>query len=328
MVVLSLRELEEFDPKYKNNRFCCPLCGNSKSIESKHRSLWVDKSTGVWFCHRCDNKGLLLEWHKEHLSSNNTSSTYKHSSNYSHQPKPIDEKKLARVREEYRGFTNSFSYSPGQHYLLSRGIEPELALASGCGFGYWKHWFEDEKGKYFFVKDKRVCFPIHNQSNEVVAMSARAISGDCLEPTHTVRGYKSHGVFSTPGALEINTLIVVEAPIDALSLAMAGFPAIATVGTSWPDWLVEIASKKSLILIGFDNDAPGNAASLKFTDQLSNTSTSIKAKRILPSRKDWNKILTTDGLDSLKSEVNSSISSDYFPIADDTNSLDCYRLTY
>lgn len=113
MTTLSLSQLEEFDPKNKRNRFCCPICGSSKSLESKHRSIWVDKNTGVWFCHRCESKGLLLEWQKQP----NFSTSNKQSFNYSYQPKPIDEKKLKQVREEYQGFTRAFSYSPGQHYL-------------------------------------------------------------------------------------------------------------------------------------------------------------------------------------------------------------------
>ena len=37
-------------------------------------------------------------------------------------------------------------------------------------------------------------------------------------------------VFATPGALEADTVAIVEAPIDALSLARCGLPAIATRG--------------------------------------------------------------------------------------------------
>ena len=332
---LSLSELEGFDPRNKRNRFCCPMCGNDKSIEAKHRSLWVDKNTGVWFCHRCENKGLLLEWQKQSFSSTSTANKQSFNqfnqfnqfnrSNYSYQPKPVDEKKLKQVREEYQSFARAFAYSPGQHYLSSRGIEPALAKSSGCGFGYWKHWFNDN-GTYTYLKDKRICFPIRNQAGEVVAMSARAIDNDYLDPKQVVRGYKSLGVFATLGALETDTLIVVEAPIDALSLAMAGFPAVATIGTSWPDWLINVASRKKPTLIGFDNDEPGDKASIRLLTELS--SIGAKAKRLLPSRKDWNDVLLIDGLASLKSQLNSFNSNGYFPLSSTANTANTANSQY
>lgn len=321
---LSLSELEVFDPKHKKSRYCCPLCGNSKSIESKHRSLWVDKNTGGWFCHRCDSKGLLLEWQTKpsYIYPSN-----KDNFNYSPQPKVIDENKLKQVKQEYQSFAKTFPYSPGQQYLSSRGIDVSLAKASGCGFGYWKHWTEND-GKYTCFKDRRVCFPVINQSNEIVAISARAIDDDYLDPKQVVKGYKSLGVFATVGALEDDVLIIAEAPIDALSLAMAGFPALATIGTSWPSWLVSLASKKSLTLVAFDNDEPGNKASDKLIAELSNAG--ANASRLVPSKKDWNEVLLTKGLSNLKSEVDYFISTSCLPIAEPTNTnlTDFYRLTY
>jgi hypothetical protein len=120
---LSLSQLQEFDPKNRNNRFCCPLCGSDKSTESKHRSIWVDKNTGGWLCHRCQSKGLLVEWqkqpssfcsngkypsttaNKQSFNRSNTSNfcNFSNFSNFSYQPKevkPVDEKKLKQVNDE------------------------------------------------------------------------------------------------------------------------------------------------------------------------------------------------------------------------------------
>lgn len=338
--MLSLAELRAFDPKAKttskNYRFCCPMCGSNKPKDVHHRSLWVDSSTGVWNCHRCNQKGLLFEWWQVKYPSANTASskTYagkspfnqKNNSNQcsqsnqnqpnNYQPstvKVIDEKKLKEVTTDYQSYQKGFNYSPGQNYLASRGIDKELAISSGCGFGYWKHWIENEYGSYSLKKDKRVVFPIHNQQRQLIALSARAISTDCLDPKQIVKGYKSLGVFVTPGALDSDTLIITEAPIDALSLATVGFPAVATIGTSWPNWLVSVAAKK-LTFIAFDNDEAGEKATIKLAAQLS--SLGAKAERLLPSRKDWNEVLLTDGLEALKSQVNSVISNNFLLIND------------
>ncbi len=348
--MLVLTELKGFDPKYTSTkrgyRFCCPMCGSDKPKDVKHRSLWVDRITGGWNCHRCLEKGLLFEWWQvKYLSANNASSkTYASKSPFNQsnsiqsnqcQPtsyqsstvKAIDEKKLKEIATDYQSYLRAFNYSPGQQYLLGRGIDKELAISNGVGFGYWKHWLQNENGSYSLKKDRRVVFPINNQEGKLVALSARAIDDFYLDPKHTVKGQKSLGVFSTPGALDSDTLIITEAPIDALSLATAGFPAVATIGTSWPDWLVEMASKK-LVFIAFDNDKDkaGEKASIKLTAQLSGLG--AKAQRLLPSRKDWNEVLLTDGLEAIKSQFIGFglIPNNYLPMNPTTTANDCYSL--
>ena len=63
---LSLRQLEEFDPRSpvggSERRFLCPLCGESKPRDSAHRSLGLNTQSGAWVCHRCGEKGKLSEW--------------------------------------------------------------------------------------------------------------------------------------------------------------------------------------------------------------------------------------------------------------------------
>ncbi len=352
--MLSLAELRAFDPKYtatkRGYRFCCPMCGSNKPKNVQHRSLWVDSKTGGWNCHRCLEKGLLFEWWQVKYPSANTASSKTYASkppfnqsNNSNQcsqsnqnqlnsyqsstAKTIDEKKLKEITTDYQCYVKGFNYSPGQQYLLGRGIDKELAISNGVGFGYWKHWLQNENGSYSLKKDRRVVFPINNQEGKLVALSARAIDDFYLDPKHTVKGQKSLGVFSTPGALDSDTLIITEAPIDALSLATAGFPAVATIGTSWPDWLVEMASKK-LVFIAFDNDEDkaGEKASIKLTAQLSGLG--AKAQRLLPNRKDWNEVLLSDGLITLKSQLDNVISNNFLPINDPTTYQSYSLLSY
>jgi hypothetical protein len=66
---LSLSQLEEFDPHASGRgverRFLCPLCGEGKPRDAGHRSLGVNTQSGLWLCHRCEEKGLLDEWRSE-----------------------------------------------------------------------------------------------------------------------------------------------------------------------------------------------------------------------------------------------------------------------
>lgn len=63
--MLSLAELQRHDPGAKTFRFCCPLdeC-LGKPINATHRTLVVDHLKGYYFCHRCNGKGRLEEWHR------------------------------------------------------------------------------------------------------------------------------------------------------------------------------------------------------------------------------------------------------------------------
>ncbi|MCE5199864.1 toprim domain-containing protein [bacterium] len=95
-----------------------------------------------------------------------------------------------------------------------------------------------------------------------------------------------------------------EAPIDALSLALAQMPAIALCGTSGlPSWLVTRMAKPAApgrsrtVYLAFDADPAGDAAAAKIEGQLS----LVHCARLRPqSAKGWNAMLSTQGLDSLR----------------------------
>ena len=63
------------------------------------------------------------------------------------------------------------------------------------------------------------------------------------------------GVFATPGALDADPLVLVEGLFDALSLAAAGLPAVATIGR-WVDWLAAASAGRS-VWLAFDANRPG-----------------------------------------------------------------------
>ena len=63
---LSLADLTAFDPdapaRRIERRFLCPLCHGTRDRDDAHRSLSANVKTGVWWCHRCEAKGLLIEF--------------------------------------------------------------------------------------------------------------------------------------------------------------------------------------------------------------------------------------------------------------------------
>jgi hypothetical protein len=63
------------------------------------------------------------------------------------------------------------------------------------------------------------------------------------------------GVFATRGGLDADPLILVEGLFDALSLAAAGLPAVATIGR-WVDWLAAAPAGRD-VWLAFDANRPG-----------------------------------------------------------------------
>jgi DNA primase len=100
---------------------------------------------------------------------------------------------------------------------------------------------------------------------------------------------------------------VVEAPIDALSLATVGVDTCAVGGSYVPEWLVEALEGKA-VLIGFDNDAPdrlgrraGEVAAERLAEQLWDVG--AEPRRARPSLKDWNDVLRAHGREGVWLEL-------------------------
>ncbi|WP_159938960.1 toprim domain-containing protein [Caballeronia arationis] len=86
-------------------------------------------------------------------------------------------------------------------------------------------------------------------------------------------------------------LILVEGIFDALSLAVCGWSAVATIGR-WAPWLPEVCAHRT-VWLGFDANAPGDREAERFRQVLPNTT----VIRLLPPMrcKDWNTALVKRG---------------------------------
>jgi DNA primase len=96
-------------------------------------------------------------------------------------------------------------------------------------------------------------------------------------------------VFTTTGEFAATAPALTEAPIDALSLALLGMPAIAVCGTSWPGWLPILLFGRHVYL-AFDADDAGDSAADEMGRVL--TSIAVQWQRLRPEGcKDWNEAL-------------------------------------
>ena len=286
---LSLAELEAFDPQAPagaRRRFYCPLCGQDKAKDAAHRCLSVETATGLWKCFRCDASGRLSEkWeNRENRRARTTQALKQHfalntpvSKTEAETPKPW--------REHLKGL-QPLSQSAGEKYLAGRGISLEIAQAAGTKFS--RNW----------LGRPAVVFPIRDAQGKLVAAQGRYCDGREDPKTRTVGPKKEGAFFTSDFWNEIRRgapIIITEAPIDALSIAMCGFPTLALCGKSGaPSWLARHCAFQT-VWLAFDADDAGEKGAMKLGNQLSLFG--AKPKRLLPHRaKDWNEVLQHEPL--------------------------------
>jgi hypothetical protein len=278
---LSLAILEEFDPHAPDHgtelRFNCPLCGYEKKKDAAHRSLAVHKDTGKWCCHRCGAKGVVQEHWEEKPWVNRCDRGRAQLRRAFGGVEKVDTVDVStspdpQLREQLRDLVK-LTGTPGETYLLGRGIP--RALAAAARVRYTANWF----GRPAAV------FPVYDQAGQLVAAQGRHL--DDRPPKVRSAGEIRRGVFGTPQAWEQEALILVEAPIDALTLHAAGYPAIALCGASnCPPWLPQALAFRR-VLLALDGDEAGDAAALKLAARL--RPLGARVERLRPNWfGDWN----------------------------------------
>ncbi len=288
MAKLSLADLETFDPGAKHSgrerRFCCPLCGRAKPKDALHRSLSVNTTTGLWTCHRCGDTGLLTEYHQKPALARENGKPKPDQLLGISEPKQRELPDAGKSEEFLRLIQRleSCNGSDAEAYLAQRGISSSKATKAGVK--YAPDW-----GGH-----PAVVFPIVGPDLKIVAGTGRYIVGAPIM-TRTY-GLKKDGVFVTSRtALDTDPLVIVEAPIDALTLATVGLEAIATCGVTktgdfWPDWLPAKLFGRSVYL-GFDADEAGDKAAQTLGAALITWSCRVYRLRPPAPYKDWNEML-------------------------------------
>jgi len=325
-VRLSLRELEEFDPRAPaggRRRFCCPLCGTTKPRDGVHRCLSVESATGLWHCFRCAQGGILQEFWRDVSSREErherTTRQLRTTFHVPVAPKTLSDSKIPSVnrpsageiipvetlevtrqgeenterwRSLWEGALPLGESDRGGDYLLTRRALRELVLAP-ARLRFHPTWLGGA-----------VVFPLCDARGEAVAIQGRAVQGDA-KITH---GAKKDAAFFAPAMLSggqcfgplhplVPWILLTEAPIDALSLAICGFPALALCGTSGPSWL-HLACGLRRVALAFDADEAGERAAAKHAAHLHLYG--AKCLRLRPEvAKDWNEMLKLRGANDL-----------------------------
>lgn len=297
---LFLAQLEEFDPHARQGnerRFLCPFCAQNKPKDAAHRCFNVNTQSGAYFCQRCEARGKLADFWDERPTMNRREVARQRLRQVCElrpteapQPDAEAERKADELRERFEKLP-AVEGTPGAAYLRGRGVSVEVASAAGVRFA--RRWMPDDRDA---PSRAAIVFPIYDRAGELVAVQGR-YTDDAGSAKAKTRGPKSKGVFAAAGAFDVPPFILTEAPIDALSLAVAGFPAVALCGKTGPDWLPKFCFGRTVFL-GFDADEPGDEAAQKLAPSLE--SFGATCKRLRPEiAKDWNEFLARFGRSEL-----------------------------
>jgi DNA primase len=312
--ILSLADLEAFDPPRGRDpeKVCrCPICRSSE------RAFHLNTATGVYNCKRasCGAKGKLFDFWQErpkqsarqHAQSRLNAAfslapkdcspkapNAPHSAPQREQSAQASEPATAATWQTLFAQSKPISGTEAAAYLARRGIPESLIEASGARV------LRLYPGGY---RREYALFPFCDRDGQTVAFLARAIDG--APDGHRAHGPRSAGVFSTGAdALKAESVILCEAPIDALSLAACGYPAIALGGVTAPDWLpAALAFKRVYLALDNDQNGAGDKAASEIAPELE--SFGARVLRLAPpreegaSKSDWNALLLRDGAAAL-----------------------------
>jgi len=327
-------------------RFLCPFPACADHQRREHKNLAANIETGLWECWRCGASGKLTEkWERRQprermmrlgpfekarraMGLTGTARDAAHhrqpgmvthvasahlpaATNTDKQNDNLDERAHDTVPTWGRRWDHAVRVAgtPGESYLASRGIPIDIATLAGVRYlERWEHWSRDERDNWRLEgTSQRVIFPILAKTGELIGIQGRKIADGEHGEKMLTNGRGGIFVAGTTWPVEVERVAIVEAPIDALSLAAIGIAALATQGTSWPDWLpLSLAFKK--VLLAHDNDEPnadgqraGDLAAASLVPAL--RSYGAEPKRYPPLSKDWNQDLQDLGLEHLRALV-------------------------
>lgn len=204
----------------------CPFCGGS----SRHREpLGVNADTGQWVCYRCRMGGGIVDLvaSVEGISRPKAYAFVLHRTRVklpravsdvirAPEPEPEPPKPLTLPDE----FLPIYDRQTGQVnmpvYLRQRGVKLRTALAYGLGYCL--------AGRYA----GRLVLPVR-MFGKLHSYQARAM-GPFGPPYIFPRGSGAGSIFGLDQAVGSRDVIVVEGPMDVLTLAQRGYNAVSTVG--------------------------------------------------------------------------------------------------
>lgn len=166
-------------------------------------------------------------------------------------------RKIEHLQEDYHiGYA---SYDLISEYFKGKYTDKELFDAGLLG--------RNNKGEYYSYFRNRVLFPLTDSMNRVVGFSGRIFKKDQNGPKYL--NTRATCIFSKKEILynyanipaAVNKIYVCEGPLDVLSMTLAGFYAVCTMGTALSEFQISLLKQKTgNIILMYDGDEAGQNA--------------------------------------------------------------------
>ncbi len=227
--------------------------------------------------------------------------TSKEAQNYIKRRK-LDNRTLKNFLIGYSGTFNELYI-----YLKEKGFSDEEILASSLVN-------RNENGKFIDRFRKRLMFPIQDTRNRVIAFGGRVLDDSkpkyINSPENVVYSKGKH-LFGLNVAKkeQIKKIIIVEGYMDAISLHQRGITnVVASLGTAMTESQGRLLRKSSeQVIIGYDADSAGQAATLRGLEILQNLGCDIRILQI-EGAKDPDEFVTKYGPERFLKYVDNAIS--------------------
>jgi hypothetical protein len=247
-------------------RYCCPYCSKRGRGADIHHHLYLNKSSGLFFCQRCEAKGhvsFFLKGSKNEPSYGRSEDGKRRSridalhtyfrNRMSRLPAEyVEEPATASLPDDYIPVMN-WPSSEAVEYLDGRGIPFDLAMQRGIGFGATKN-----RG--------RIIFPVFEPGNKTkcIYWVARSYTNvdhekecECYlckyKYTNAPKVQRRHFIYGLEFCDDSGECCITEGSISALC---SGQNAVATLGKYVTDEQLDLLSDRfDKIQVALDPDA-------------------------------------------------------------------------
>jgi len=199
-------------------------------------------------------------------------------------------------------------------YLKSQGFSEEEILASSLVN-------KNEKGEFVDRYRKRLMFPIQDERGRVIAFGGRILEENKIQNVKSPKYINtSENIVYTKGRHlfglylakknKIDKLLVVEGYMDAISLHQRGITnVVASLRTALTEAQGRLLKNNSQqIIIGYDSDSAGQAATLRGLEILQNLGCDLRILQLDGDAKDPDEYIVKYGPERLQRCMNNAIS--------------------
>lgn len=215
-------------------------------------------------------------------------------------------------------FGIGFGSKKGQslyEYLVSKGFSEKELLASSL-------ILKNESGKFFERFKTRLIFPIFDTRDRVIGFGGRVLDKSLPKYVNSAENEvysKGRNLYALNFAKREKTerIVIVEGYMDAVSLHKEGITnVVASLGTALTDEQARLLKKYTdTVVIGYDQDGAGQAATLRGLDILVSKGLNVKVLKLdNPDIKDPDEYINKYGADKLKVCIDKSMSLVEFKI--------------